>query len=182
MKKNILKYITTYIGICFLSISLSAQSVNDQILSGVQNPTDYETIELAQMDPNLSTFMNLVALSGFGVSWKLTAEDHSVLIPTNQAFDEMSVERYLHLTDPANKGDLMRFVKYHFLPNKVSKRDFNDADVIDTEDEQIEIAGSSTFNTVYLGGAKVIKSLEASDGIVHVVNGVVQPTEDFLAK
>ncbi len=162
--------------LCLMGLTLTAQSMNDQILSGVQNPDDYETIELAQMDPKLSTFMNMVALSDLGVSWKLSNENHTILIPTNQAFDEMTVEKYLHLTDPKNKGDLMKFVQYHFLPQKYTKRDFKDNDVIDTEGDKIQIAGSTSFDNVFIGGGKIIKTVEASDGIVHVVNGVVAPS------
>lgn len=182
MKKSVLKFLATFGGVVLISFNLSAQSANDQILSGVQNPEGYETIQLAQMDPNLSTFMNLVALSDFGVSWKLTNQEHTVLIPTNQAFDEMSIEKYLHLTNPENKADLVRFVKYHFLPNKASKREFSESDIVATQsDEEIKVSADPAFDVVYVGGGKIIKSLEASDGYVHIVNGVVEPNTDFLS-
>ncbi|MGB7393748.1 MAG: fasciclin domain-containing protein [Pricia sp.] len=181
MKKRTFKLFATFIGTMILSLNVSAQSANEQILAGVESPGDYETIQLAQMDSNLSTFMNLVALSDFGASWKLTDEEHTVFIPTNQAFDEMSVEKYTHLTDPENKADLVRFVKYHFLPSKATQTDFDNADIIDTQSEdKITVTMDGTFGTVYVGGAKVIKSMEASDGVVHIVNGVVNPNEEFL--
>lgn len=182
MKKSVLKFFATVCGVVLMSHGLSAQSANEQILSGIENPADYETIQLAQMDPNLSTFMNLVALSDFGVSWKLTDQEHSVLIPTNQAFNEMSIKKFLHLTNPENKADLVRFVKYHFVPNRTTKSEFSEADILSTQtDEQITVSADPTFNLVYVGGAKIIKSLEASDGNIHIVNGVVQPNEDFLS-
>jgi uncharacterized surface protein with fasciclin (FAS1) repeats len=182
MRKETFKFLATCLGILLLSLSVSAQSANDQILAGVQSPGDYETIELAQMDPNLSTFMNLVALSDFGASWKLTDQEHTVFIPTNQAFDELSVEKYLHLTNPKNKADLVRFVKYHFLPNNVTKSGFEDSQVISTQsaEEEITVSADSTFDTVYVGGARIIKSMEASNGVVHIVNGIVNPNENFL--
>lgn len=179
MKTRTIKNEILTMVMALFSLAAFAQSMNDQILSGVQNPTDYETIELAQMDPNLSTFMNLVGLSGLGVSWKLSEDKHTVLIPTNEAFKEMTVERYLHLTNPENRKDLIKFVRYHFLPQEYTERDFKNNDVINTEGSKIEIVGSSTFDNVYLGGGKVIKTVDASDGIVHVVNGVVEPTGNY---
>lgn len=182
MKTSLAKKLMMVGAAFFLSFTMTAQSVNDEILAGVPNPGDYETIELAQMDPNLSTFMNLVALSNFGTSWKLTDNEHTVMIPTNQAFNEMSIERYLHLTNPKNSADLVRFVKYHFLPNRVNKNEFNDSQVITTQgQDEISVSSDSNFDAVYIGGAKVIKSLEASDGNVHILNGVINPKEDFLS-
>ncbi len=151
-------------------------------MCSIENPGNYEAIELAQMDRNLSTFMNLFALSGLGASWKIADEEFTILIPTNAAFDEMSIDRWNHLTNPKNQTDLIRFVRYHFIPKKVLKRELKDDQIIETGvDEEIAVSASATFDTVYIAGAKIIKAdIQASDGIIHIMNGVVEPNTDFM--
>lgn len=182
MKTKTFKHLATIIGVCFLSLSAFSQSRNDEILGSVENPGNYTTIELAQMDRSLSTFMNLVALSDMGASWKLADEEFTIFIPTNAAFDEMEIERWNHLTNPKNQTDLIRFVKYHFVPKKIMKYDFEDDQIISTGvEEEIAISADGTFDTVYVGGAKIIKAdIEASDGIIHIMNSIVEPNVDFL--
>ncbi len=182
MKTSKLKFLATIIGVCFLSISVYSQSNNDEILGHIENPENYETIELAQMDRKLTTFMNLVALSDLGVSWKLADQEFTVLIPTNSAFDEMTIDRWNHLTNPEHRADLIRFVKYHFIPNKVMKSEFKDNQIMETgQEEEIMVYANENFDTVTIGGAKIIKAdIQASDGIIHVTNGIVKPNEDIL--
>ncbi len=147
MKKRVTKTLAFTICLLFLGLTVTAQSSNEDILASVENPENYETIELAQMDKNLSTFMNMVALSDFGVSWKLTDVEHTVLIPTNDAFNEMTIDEYLYLTNPKNKVDLVRFVKYHFIPSKVMSYDLKNSQVITTEspNEEITVSVNSPF-------------------------------------
>jgi uncharacterized surface protein with fasciclin (FAS1) repeats len=133
------------------------------------------------MDRNLSTFTNLVFISGLAPSMLMT-DDHTVFIPTNEAFKEMSIDNFLHLTNPKNRGDLIRFIKYHFLPNKVMKFDLKDSQIISTQgDEEITVSVDEPFGIAYIGAAKIIKSdIEASNGVIHVVNNVIRPTRDVI--
>ena len=181
-KMSTLKTMFSFLGAMLIAFTGFSQSDNDEILGNVENPSKYTMIQLAQMDRDLSTFMNLVALSDLGASWKLADGEFTAMIPTNDAFDEMEIERWNHLTNPENRADLIRFVKYHFIPKKVMKNDLEDNMIIDTGvDEQIAISLDDTFGTAFIGGAKVIKAdVEASDGVIHIVNGIVQPNTDFM--
>ncbi|GAL67888.1 fasciclin domain-containing protein [Jejuia pallidilutea] len=163
------------------AFQLSAQWSSNEVLNNIEAPQNYTTLELAQMDRNLSTFTNLVFLSGLAPSMLMT-DDHTLLIPTNEAFKEMSVDDFLHLTNPKNRADLVRFVTYHFLPNKVMKLNFEDSQVIDTQgDEEITVSVDEPFGITYIGSGKIIKSdIEAKNGVIHVVNSVIKPTEDVI--
>lgn len=163
------------------TFQLSAQWSSDEVLNDIKEPQKYSTLALAQMDRNLSTFTNLVYLSGLAPSMLMT-DDHTVFIPTNEAFKEMSVEDFLHLTNPENRADLMRFVKYHFLPNKVMKYGFKDSQIIDTQgEEQITVSVDQPYGIIYIGSGKIIKSdVEAKNGVIHVVNSVIRPTKDVI--
>jgi uncharacterized surface protein with fasciclin (FAS1) repeats len=83
MKTNFFTIITIVTTFMFSS-SVFAQ-VDGPILNGVDNTSEYKTIELINMDKDLSTFANLLTLSGLNISLALT-EPHTLLVPTNEAF------------------------------------------------------------------------------------------------
>ena len=96
---------------------------------------NYDILTLAKMDENLSTFVNLVESSGLEASFSL-AEPITVFIPTNEAFENISKERYAYLTDPQNRAELMQIIKAHILPNEVPTSRFNSTQVIETSAEK----------------------------------------------
>ncbi|AXP82856.1 Fasciclin domain protein [Mariniflexile rhizosphaerae] len=165
----------------FFTCTLSAQWRSDEVLSDIENPENYTTIGLAQMDRNLSTFTNLIFISGLAPSMLMT-DNHTVFIPTNEAFKKMQVKDFLYLTNPTNRADLIKFLKYHFLPNKVMLSKFNSSQIIETQGgQQINVSYDEPFGTAYIGGARIIKSdVKAKNGIIHVVDGVITPTEDVI--
>lgn len=169
------------IGICllFLSVSINAQMGNSEVLSKIENPKMYQTIDLVQMDRNLTTFASLIKLSGLDTSMEF-AKDHTVLAPTNDAFMQMSIDKFANLTNPKNKTDLIKFVKHHIIPNKVMSYTLKENDIVDLNNEKV-IAIDSETNLLTIGGANVIKAdVEASNGIIHVVDNVVVPTTNVV--
>jgi uncharacterized surface protein with fasciclin (FAS1) repeats len=153
----------------------TSQSENNQILSEVENPGQHEVFELVSKDKNLSTFAVLAVLSGLYNS-QADLDGYTLLIPTNDAFKDMTIERFNELTDPKNKSELVKFIKYHTLPEKQMAMDFKDNMVITTDSSDEISVSKDEYDNVFIGGAKVIKAnIEASNGVVHVVNGVIDP-------
>lgn len=163
------------------STGIFAQTDHQEILNNIENTENYETIELIQMDPALSIFADLVEKSGLDISLRI-ADDHTLLVPTNEAFGEMEVERLAHLRDPQNRAELVQFVNYHVLPTEVQSHEFEDTNMIETEDgEAITVETSTVGSVVHVGGAELVKSdIRAANGIVHIVNGVIEPNADFV--
>lgn len=161
--------------ILFSGCGGSGQVNQSDVLSHIDDTERYSVMELAEMDQNLSTFVELVELSGLDTSVEF-AESFTVFIPTNEAFAEMSVEELARLSDPANRAELNRFISRHFLPNEVMSGRFEEDQVIDTAgDESIAVGTVGTGNAVItIGGATIIKSdIEAADGIIHIVDSPV---------
>lgn len=157
-----------------------AQDSQDAIFSKVDNTKMYKTIELAQMDRNLSTFVNLVMLSGLDTSMEFT-DEHTLFIPTNQAFYNLSIEEFANLTNPKNRIDLMKFIQYHILPKKHMTSEFEENSIITTNENE-EIAVNAANDLISIGGAQVVKSnIEASNGIIHIVDAVIKPAKVNLA-
>lgn len=166
----------------FFFMGCGGGQVNEsEILAHIEETENYEALELAKMDDDLSTFVELVEMSGLDMSLEF-ADDFTVFVPTNKAFGEMDVERYEELTDPQNRAELAEFIKWHFLPNEVSSMRFSNTQVIETAgEEEIAVSTEMNGNVIYIGGAQIIKAdIETTDGIMHIVNAVVQPTADIV--
>ncbi|MFT7163583.1 MAG: putative surface protein with fasciclin (FAS1) repeats [Flavobacterium sp.] len=174
MKTNFFKIITI-VTTFLLSSSVFAQ-VDGPILSGVDNTSEYKTIELINMDKDLSTFANLLTLSGLSVSLALTTEPHTLLVPTNEAFSKMSIKRFVELTNPKNKTELVLFMNDHFLSKKYTSYEFKHADIISN--------GNNTRINIYkddyylsFGGAKVIQAdIKSKNGMIFIVDGFIEPS------
>ena len=158
----------------------TAQWSSNEVLDNIENTKTYNAVVLAQKNRNLSTFANLVALSGLDVSMG-KAEDYTVFIPTNEDFKKMSIEEFNHLTKPENKTDLIKFIKWHFLPSRVMKENLKDTQIVENQgQDEITISVDEPFGITYVGKARIIKAnIEASNGIIHVIENVIQP-KNFL--
>jgi uncharacterized surface protein with fasciclin (FAS1) repeats len=174
MKTNLFKIITIVTTFMFSS-SLFAQ-VDGPILNGVDNTSEYKTIELINMDNDLSTFANLLTLSGLNLSLALTTDPHTLLVPTNEAFSKMSIKRFVELTNPMNKSELIEFMNDHFLSKIYNSYEFKQADIISTgNNTKIEIYKDDYY--LSFGGARVIQAdIKSKNGMIFIIDGFIEPT------
>lgn len=180
MKTRIQKFSALGLTLLFFSFTANAQWGGNEVFENVDDPSNYTTIELASMDPNLSTFVNLVKQSGLAASMSTTGA-HTVFIPTNAAFDDISIERYQELTNPKNQTKLMEFVKYHIMPTKNMKIDFEDDQVMTGSSPDEITVSKDIYDNVFIGGAKIIRSdIEASNGVIHIVNDIIVPNRSIF--
>ena len=103
----------------------------------------------------------------------------TVFAPTNDAFAALPEGTVETLLKPENKGDLAFILEYHVTPGNLNvdmlKR-FNDKKLGQANNEYVgvEIKGDD----VYVGGAKIIASVPAGNGIVHVIDKVMLPPSE----
>lgn len=180
MKTKIFSLFLTIAGFFLFGCGGSGQMNENQILGNVQDPQMYDTMTLLRMDDNISIFADLVELSNLDASL-LFADDFTVFVPTNEAFGDLDVSRFEELTDPQNRAELQEFVKWHFMPNKVFTTGLEENQVIDTEDgKYIPVSTDMQNAVITVGGAQIIRpDIQSSDGIMHIVNGVIRPVDDL---
>ncbi|MCR9264268.1 MAG: fasciclin domain-containing protein [Flavobacteriaceae bacterium] len=97
-----------------------------------------------------------------------------VFAPTNSAFDALPEGTVEDLLKPENKGALANILKYHVTPGNYSKdflKNFKKLGQANDQNVPVEIKGDDVF----VGGAKIIASIPAGNGIVHVVDKVILP-------
>lgn len=97
-----------------------------------------------------------------------------VFAPTDEAFDALPEGTVEDLLKPENKNKLAHILKHHVTPGKYDKeflKKFKKLGQASDLSVPVEVKGED----VYVGGAKIIASVPAGNGIVHVVDKVIIP-------
>ena len=97
-----------------------------------------------------------------------------VFAPTNEAFDALPEGTVENLLKPENLDALANILKHHVTPGKYDKeflKKFKKLGQANDQNTTVEVKGDD----VYIGGAKIIASVPAGNGIVHVVDKVILP-------
>ncbi len=97
-----------------------------------------------------------------------------VFAPTNEAFAALPEGTVETLLKPENKTQLAFILKHHVTPGNYDKeflKKFKSLGQASNQNVTVEVKGDD----VYVGGAKIIASVPAGNGIVHVVDKVILP-------
>lgn len=119
-------------------------------------------------DAKLATFASLVEKVG-GMNELLTYPDkkHTFFIPTNAAFDVLGQRLLDNMSLPENKDVLLGVLQSHVAEEVFSAGDIAKADrpLMSVFDTPIDLANNS---------AQILYSIKARDGIIHVIDKVIQ--------
>ena len=97
-----------------------------------------------------------------------------VFAPTNEAFAALPEGTVEDLLKPENKDALANILKFHVTPGNYSKEflmKFKKLGQANNQNVTVEVVGDD----VMVGGAKILASVPAGNGIVHVVDKVMLP-------
>ncbi|WP_179223028.1 fasciclin domain-containing protein [Pontibacter ummariensis] len=146
------------------------------IYDNMENTEQYDVLTLIKMNPNLSTFAQLLDQANVEADL-LIVEPTTILAPTNEAFENMDREQFDYLMDPQNRVALMKVVKAHILPSEVEKYQFNTTQRLETtEGEYVDVNVNPDLDIVSVGGATIVwPNVKASNGLIHVVDDVIVP-------
>ncbi len=100
-----------------------------------------------------------------------------VFAPTNAAFDALPEGTVENLLKPENKDALANILKHHVTAGNYSKdflKKFKKLGQANDQNTTVEVKGED----VYVGGAKIVGSVKAGNGIVHVVDKVILPPSE----
>lgn len=100
----------------------------------------------------------------------------TVFAPTNAAFDKLPEGTVENLLKPENKKTLMRIITYHAAPGTYNIKDLKDGMALGQatgDNVNIEVKEDQIF----VNGARILGTVEASNGVVHVIDAVLLPPE-----
>ncbi len=123
----------------------------------------------------------LAAAKAAGLAGALgNTHDITVFAPTDAAFDKLPAGTVESLLKPENRHQLAAILKYHVVPSRVPS---SAAKVKAAHIGTLKSGGDTTINVrkrfgqVYVDKARVISAdIEASNGIIHVINKVLIPS------
>jgi uncharacterized surface protein with fasciclin (FAS1) repeats len=130
-------------------------------------------LQIAIGSPDHTTLVAAVQAAGLENSL-VNAGPLMVFAPTNAAFDALPAGTVEDLLKPENKEKLASILKHHVTPGNYSKdflKKFKKVGQADGNDATVEVVGEDVF----VGGAKILASVPAGNGIVHVVDKVILP-------
>ncbi len=133
-----------------------------------------DIVKVAAGSPDHTTLVAAVTAADL-VNVLSNAGPFTVFAPTNAAFSALPTGTVEGLLKPEKKGDLQNILQYHVAVAVYKPEMLQDGQVINMangDNIKIGVAGGKiTVN----GTAHVIASIPASNGIIHVVDGVLLP-------
>jgi len=136
-------------------------------------------VELAQSVDDLSTLVAAVVAGDLAETLS-SPGPFTVFAPTNEAFGALPAGTLETLLKPENKDQLVDILTYHVLPAQVLSTDLKPKQVVKTVEGK-ELLVSIYKGDVYANKAKVVGADNlASNGVAHIIDGVLLPKADAM--
>lgn len=137
-----------------------------------------DAVQRAAITADLSTLVQAVGASG--LAGALTAEGpFTIFAPVNSAFAAIDEEMIERLLDAGNVQLLQKVLGYHVVAGKVMSTDLTDGAEVATlqgESLTIDLDGGARVN-----GANIVAAdIEVSNGVVHLIDGVLLDHLDIV--
>ena len=99
----------------------------------------------------------------------------TVFAPTNAAFDKLPAGTVDGLLKPEKKDDLTDILQYHVSVGVYKAESFQDGQVIGQVNGSNITISKKDGKIMVNGSATIVASIPASNGIIHVIDGVLLP-------
>jgi len=146
---------------------------------GMENK-ETEKATIVQTAETAGDFSTLVAaVKAAGLEETLSGGDFTVFAPTDEAFAKLPKETLDSLLKPENKEKLKAILTYHVISGETKSCCVEKDAMVKKETvngKSVEI--KNTDGKISVNGAQVVKSdIQASNGVIHVIDTVLLPPE-----
>jgi uncharacterized surface protein with fasciclin (FAS1) repeats len=143
-------------------------------ISATQAADKTDIVQTAINNGSFKTLVAAVKAAGLVETLKGSGP-FTVFAPTDEAFAKLPGGTVENLLKPENKKQLVAILTYHVVPGKVMSKDIVGKKTMAKSVEGEEISIDAT-NGVKVDNAKVVKAdVEASNGVIHVIDTVIMP-------
>ncbi len=147
-------------------------------------------LDVPTYDPELIPILGTVleAIDAAGLSSTLRSGEYTLFAPTDGAFETLLREEDIELSELlADTERLNDILRYHVIPGRVNYSDLEDlADLrkdsvaairmLDGNVIEMQINANTDFVSLNRGQASIdIADISASNGVIHVVNNIMEP-------
>ncbi len=142
--------------------------------SGVEDDVSEKNIlQIAQASADHSTLAQAVVSAGLQ-DVLTNAGPLTVFAPNNQAFEQLPEGTLEDLLKPENKAKLAKIIKFHAAPGAYDANNIRGVMGIgQATGDKVEV--SKEGDATLVNGAKVLGTVKASNGYVHVIDKVLLP-------
>ncbi|MCA1660911.1 MAG: fasciclin domain-containing protein [Novosphingobium sp.] len=162
-------------------------AAGNSMVGGAEMFADKPIATNAAAAPNLTTLVTAVTQAGLGETLAGPGP-FTVFAPTNDAFGKVDKATLDGLMAPAGKDNLTKVLTYHVVPGKMTAADLaakikagngtaklktvaGEELTLTMDGDKVKVAGMGG-STAWVSQADVMQS----NGVVHVVDGVLTPT------
>lgn len=140
-----------------------------------------DIVATAVATPSLSTLVTAVQAADLAET--LQGEGpFTVFAPTNAAFEKLPEGTLDTLLKPENKADLSNILTYHVVSGSVMAADLSDGQKVKTlqgDELTVDIMDDKVYLVDAKGGKAMVTTadVEASNGVVHIIDAVLMPSD-----
>jgi uncharacterized surface protein with fasciclin (FAS1) repeats len=141
--------------------------------SVVDDVSEKDVVKVAVGSPDHTTLVTALKAADL-VTSLANAGPFTVFAPTNAAFEKLPAGTVEGLLKPENKDKLADILQHHVMTSALAVDFFQDGQSMGMVDGT-NVTFKVTPEGVFVDGAKIIGSVKASNGWVHVVDSVILP-------
>lgn len=139
----------------------------------VDDQSQKNVVQIAVGSKDHSTLVTAVKAAEL-VDALSNAGPFTVFAPTNAAFDKLPAGTVDNLLKEESKDDLTNILQYHVSLGVFKAESFTDGQIIGQVNGN-DVKMTVKDGKVMINGATIVASVPASNGIVHVIDGVLLP-------
>lgn len=158
------------------TVENTEMSEAEEVVEEVMEEPSNDIVALAMGTESLSTLVSAVKAAGL-VETLQGEGPFTVFAPTNEAFAALPEGTLDDLLKPENVEKLKSILTYHVVSGKVMSTDLSDGmEAATVNGKKITIG---TTDGVKINDANVVSAdVEASNGVVHIIDAVILPPEN----
>ncbi|MEQ8769758.1 MAG: fasciclin domain-containing protein [Phycisphaerales bacterium] len=147
------------------------------VVDTVLTPEDASIAKTASKAGSFSTLIAAAKAAGLADALATGDGPFTVFAPTDEAFAKLGADTIESLLKPENRGKLARILQYHVVPGRVYASDvIGGADAGTLAGEAVRVGFDS--GALRANDARIIATdIEASNGVIHVIDSVLLPPE-----
>ncbi len=174
------------LGLAFAGFSCGSPSAENQNIGAVgaasgpgqsavqDNVSNPNVVQVAIGSADHSTLVSALKAANY-VDALTNVGPFTVFAPTNAAFDALPAGTLDDLVKPENQRSLRDILEYHVLLGVYKTEDFVNGRNLGTADGRSVTVTKSADGSTMINGSKIIGTVAASNGIIHVVDQVLLP-------
>ena len=153
--------------------SCSSSCTMSETLASAVSAKAGDIVDVASSAGDFSTLLAAAEAAGLVETLKGDGP-FTVFAPTDEAFAALPEGTVDTLLQPENKDQLTSILTYHVVPGKVMSTDLTNG--MEAETVQGSMVTIMTEGGVTVDGANVVTAdVEASNGVIHVIDAVIMP-------